>query len=202
MRSITEDTNRELRRLREEMASLERERDRLLEDIRSIADRLAALAARPPKTWQQSQYTTRAEGDNPPVDLAAARCCFTPSRRARVPFQVFARMFGRAAGEVPSPHCGGLSHCSPRSRVVGRPPHSSPPWRVGSPRMRQASVERSGARRPFSGEPDGSSRSAGQIRPRVRSEWNPAVLAIGLLLRTRGTEISARQTAPITNDGA
>jgi hypothetical protein len=29
------------------MASLERERDRLLEDIRSIADRLAALAAKP-----------------------------------------------------------------------------------------------------------------------------------------------------------
>ncbi len=47
VRSITEDANRELRRLREEMASLERERDRLLEAIRSIADRLAALAAKP-----------------------------------------------------------------------------------------------------------------------------------------------------------
>ncbi len=50
--------------------------------------------------------------------------------RRRVPKP--AGMFGRAAWEVPSPHCGDLSHCSPRSRVVGRPPHFSPRWRRGS----------------------------------------------------------------------
>jgi hypothetical protein len=62
-------------------------------------------------------------------------------------------------------------------------------------------VERSGAWRRFQASRDGTARSAGQIRPRIRSEWNPALLAIGLLLRTRGTEISARQTGPITNSG-
>jgi hypothetical protein len=40
-------------------------------------------------------------------------------------------MFGQAACEVASPHCGGLSHCNPRSRVVGRPSHFSPRWRRG-----------------------------------------------------------------------
>ena len=47
VRSITEDANRELRRLQDAMASLNRERDRLLDDIRSIADRLGALADKP-----------------------------------------------------------------------------------------------------------------------------------------------------------
>ena len=47
VRSITEDANRELRRLQAEMASLKRERDRLLDDIRNIADELGALAAKP-----------------------------------------------------------------------------------------------------------------------------------------------------------
>jgi cell division septum initiation protein DivIVA len=46
-RSLTEDANRGLRRLQDETASLERERDRLLDDIRSIADRLRALADKP-----------------------------------------------------------------------------------------------------------------------------------------------------------
>ena len=47
VRSITGDASRELKRLQDEMASLKRERDRLLDDIRTIADRLGALAAKP-----------------------------------------------------------------------------------------------------------------------------------------------------------
>src|SRR5436305_7926063 len=46
-RSITEDANRELRALHDETASLRRERDRLLDDIRSIAERLRAVAENP-----------------------------------------------------------------------------------------------------------------------------------------------------------
>lgn len=47
VRSITEDADREVRRLQDELASLHRERDRLLDDIRTIADRLRALADKP-----------------------------------------------------------------------------------------------------------------------------------------------------------
>lgn len=46
-RSITENANRELTRLQDQMASLQRERNQLLDDIRRIADRLHALAANP-----------------------------------------------------------------------------------------------------------------------------------------------------------
>jgi cell division septum initiation protein DivIVA len=46
-RSITEDANRELSALHDEIASLRRERDRLLDDIRSIAERLHAVAENP-----------------------------------------------------------------------------------------------------------------------------------------------------------
>ncbi len=99
------------------------------------------------------------------------------------------------------PHrtCGGLSRCSPRSRVVGGGPrtlaHLGEWVPVGCDKRRLNDSE-PGHR--FQASRDGPSRSAGQIRPRVRSEWNPAVLAIGLLLRTRGTEISARHTAPFS----
>jgi cell division septum initiation protein DivIVA len=47
VRSLTEAPNRELMRLRDEMASLNRERDRLRDEIRAIADRLRALAETP-----------------------------------------------------------------------------------------------------------------------------------------------------------
>ena len=46
-RSITEDANRELSALHDEIASLRRERDRLLDDIRGIAERLRAVAENP-----------------------------------------------------------------------------------------------------------------------------------------------------------
>lgn len=44
VRSITEDTNREMRRLQDEIASLRGEREHLLDETRSIADGLRALA--------------------------------------------------------------------------------------------------------------------------------------------------------------
>ena len=47
VRSITEAPHRELIRLRDEMASLNRARDQLLDEIRGIADRLHALADSP-----------------------------------------------------------------------------------------------------------------------------------------------------------
>lgn len=46
-RSITEDANHELSALHDEIASLRRERDQLLADIRSIAERLRAVAENP-----------------------------------------------------------------------------------------------------------------------------------------------------------
>lgn len=46
-RTITEDANRELRRLQDEMTSLQRERNQLLDDLRRIADGLRALADKP-----------------------------------------------------------------------------------------------------------------------------------------------------------
>jgi vacuolar-type H+-ATPase subunit H len=44
VRTITEDANRELRRLQDEIASVRSERERLLDDTRKIADGLRALA--------------------------------------------------------------------------------------------------------------------------------------------------------------
>ena len=46
-RSITEDADREKTRLQDEIASLHRERDQLLDHVRSIAERLRALADKP-----------------------------------------------------------------------------------------------------------------------------------------------------------
>ena len=46
-RSITDAPHRELMRLHDEVASLTRERERLLDDIGGIADRLRALADKP-----------------------------------------------------------------------------------------------------------------------------------------------------------
>ena len=93
VRSITEDANRELRRLQAEMASLKRERDRLLDDIRNIADELGALAAKPPEDLPTEVPLTDLR-----TDVRTSRAGY-PHRTA-----------------------GGLSRCSPRSRVVGRPP--------------------------------------------------------------------------------
>jgi chromosome segregation ATPase len=49
VRVLTEDANRELRRLQNELGSLGRERDRLIYGIRTLADGLRALADNPPK---------------------------------------------------------------------------------------------------------------------------------------------------------
>jgi cell division septum initiation protein DivIVA len=64
-RSITGDANRELRRLQDEMASLQRKHNQLFDDICRIADRLRALAdkssERPP---QQNPSTIRVEAEH------------------------------------------------------------------------------------------------------------------------------------------
>src|SRR5437764_3261546 len=51
-RSLSEDANRELRGLQGELTSLRQERERLVDDIRSIADRLRALADNPPEDFR------------------------------------------------------------------------------------------------------------------------------------------------------
>ena len=56
-RSITDAPHRELMRPHDEVASLTRERERLLDDIGGIADRLRRSPTSPSKTCQQSPYT-------------------------------------------------------------------------------------------------------------------------------------------------
>lgn len=61
-RAITGDANHELRRLQDEMASLQRERNQLLDDIRRIADGLRALADKPSEDLSPQSVRDSSEG--------------------------------------------------------------------------------------------------------------------------------------------